>query len=566
MITKANNTKLQKAPTGVNGLDDILDGGLPRGRPTLVCGGTGCGKTILSMEFLVRGAVDFDEPGVFIAFEETAGDLAANVASLGFDLGELEQQKKIAVDHVHLAREEIVEAGEFDLEGLFIRIKASIDEVKAKRVVLDTVEAVFAHLPRPDILRAELHRLFNWLKQQGVTAIITGEQGEGRLTRHGIEEYVSDCVLFLDHRVTDQVSTRRLRVVKYRGSTHGHNEYPFMIDEGGFWVMPVTSIASDVEVSEERISSGVPRLDTMLGGGWYRGSGVLISGTAGTGKSSLGAALADATCARGERVLYVALEEPVNQVLRNMRSIGIDLAPWMDKGLLRFNSTRPEQHGLEMHLGKMMRAVNEFEPHVVIVDPISAWVSKSALREASLMLVRLMDFLKSRQITAVYNHLTSGGAFEEATDASVSSVIDAWLLLRDVEYAGERNRAMHILKCRGTGHSNQIREFLLSDQGIDLIDVYTGPEGVLTGSARKVMEAREAAAQTARQAKIEQMKKQMEQKKLLTEAKIAALRAELDGEQAEVLATIEKETALWREATESRKMVAASRHADTGGE
>ncbi|MEO7623438.1 MAG: circadian clock protein KaiC, partial [Gallionella sp.] len=441
---------LPKARTGIQGLDEITGGGLPQGRPTLVCGSAGCGKTLLAMEFLVRGATQFDEPGVFMAFEETTKDLTQNVASLGFDLNDLIARKKMVLDFVYIERSEIEETGEYDLEGLFIRLGLAIDSIGAKRVVLDTIESLFAGLPNPLILRAELRRLFRWLKEKGVTAIITGERGDETLTRQGLEEYVSDCVIVLDHRVSDQASSRRLRVVKYRGSTHGTNEYPFLIDEDGISVLPVTSLGLQHSVSTDRISSGVPRLDAMLGGvGYYRGSSVLISGTAGTGKSSLAAHFVDAACRRGERALYFAFEESPSQIIRNMRSIGIDLEPWVKKGLLVFQATRPSFAGLEMQLTMMHKTVNTFKPQVVVVDPMNGFIIGGNEVEVKSMLMRLADFLKTNQITTLFTSLTSGGSPSELTNVAISALIDTWLMLRDIESGGERNRALSILKSRG---------------------------------------------------------------------------------------------------------------------
>ncbi|WP_018294643.1 circadian clock protein KaiC [Mariprofundus ferrooxydans] len=462
---------LKKCPTGITGLDEITEGGLPQGRPTLVCGGAGCGKTLLAMEFLVRGATEFNEPGVFMAFEETAEDLTENVASLGFDLNDLVARKKIVLDYVHIERSEIEESGEYDLEGLFIRLGAAIEAIGAKRVVLDTVETLFAGLPNPLILRAELRRLFLWLKEKGVTAIITGERGDGTLTRQGLEEYVSDCVIMLDHRVSDQTSSRRLRVVKYRGSTHGTNEYPFLIDEDGFSVLPVTSLSLEHKVSSERVSSGIADLDVMLGGkGYYRGSSVLISGTAGTGKSSLAGHFTDAACRRGERVLYFAFEESPSQITRNMGSIGIDLQQWVEKGLLQFHANRPSLTGLEMHLMIAHKAVKAFKPQVMIMDPLSAYSLGNNLIEVHSMLMRLIDFLKTEQITGLFTNLAKGGSALEQTDVSISSLIDTWLLLLNMDVCGERLRTLSILKSRGMAHSNKTREFLLTDHGVELGD------------------------------------------------------------------------------------------------
>jgi len=467
--------ELPKARTGVEGFDQVTGGGLPKGRPTLVCGGPGCGKTLFAMEFLVRGAMQFGEPGAFITFEETGEELAQNVRSLGFDLDGLVKDGKIAVDHIHIEPSEIQETGEYDLEGLFLRLSVAIDSVGAKRIVLDTIESLFGGFENQAILRSELRRLFRWLKERGVTAVITGERGEGSLTRQGLEEYVSDCVILLDHRVTEQSSTRRLRVVKYRGSVHGTNEYPFLIDEKGFSVLPVSGLGLDHPVSSERVPSGVPQLDEMLGGeGYFRGSSILVSGTAGTGKTSLAAHFAHQTCRRGERCLYLAFEESPAQLMRNMGTIGLDLAPHVKKGMLRIHASRPTLYGLEMHLVQVHKMVSEFEPRAVIVDPISNFVSTGTSRDAQAMLLRLVDFLKERQITAFFTHLTSGGTALEATEVGISSIIDTWLLVRDIEVGQERRRGLYILKSRGMKHSNQVREFRITANGVRLDPVKRG--------------------------------------------------------------------------------------------
>ena len=467
---------LPKSPTGIDGLDEVTNGGLPRGRPTLVCGSAGCGKTLLAMEFLVRGAVQFDEPGVFLAFEETAEELAQNVRSLGFDLDDLIARKKLEVDYVYVERSEIQETGEFDLEGLFVRLGFAIDTIGAKRVVLDTIETLFGGLSDSSILRSEIRRLFRWLKDKGVTAIITGERGDGTLTRHGLEEYVSDCVILLDHRVTDQVSTRRLRIVKYRGSSHGTNEFPFLIDEDGLSVVPITSAGLDHPASDERVSTGVAALDEMLGGrGFLLGSSVLASGTAGTGKTSLAAQFADASCGRGQRCLFFSFEESPAQLLRNMRSIGLDLGRWIERGVLRIHSSRPSRFGLEMHLALVYKQVRDFRPDVVVVDPISNFLSAGSTIEAGTMLVRLIDLLKAQQITTLFTNLVGGGKEAEQTDVGISSIIDTLLLLRDEERAGERASFLYILKSRGMPHSRSIRRFRLTGQGIELLDEAVRP-------------------------------------------------------------------------------------------
>ena len=535
-----SGTGLPKSPTGITGLDEITGGGLPRGRTTLVCGGAGSGKTLLGMEFLVRGATDFGEPGVFMAFEETRDELTQNVASLGFDLKRLAERQLIHVDHVRVERGEIEATGDYDLEGLFIRLGHAIDTIKAKRVVLDTIETLFGGLSNAAILRSELRRLFRWLNDRGVTTVITGERGGGpSLTRHGLEEYVSDCVIVLDHRVNEQVSTRRLRVVKYRGSTHGANEYPFLIDQGGISVLPITSLGLEHAVSDERISSGVPRLDAMLSGkGYFRGSSVLVSGTAGTGKTSLAASFADATCRRGERCLYLSFEESQGQMVRNMRSIGLDLEPWIARGLLRFHAARPTLSGLEMHLLAIHKLVQEVQPSAVVIDPISAFVGSGGEFDAGSMVLRLADFLKGRQITAFLTNLVTGSQAQEATELSISSLIDTWLLVRDIELGGERNRGLYVLKSRGMAHSNQIREFLLTDHGVELVNAYVGAGGVLVGSMRLTQESQERAAAKAREDEIGRRQRTIGRKRLAVEAQVAALRVELETDEEELAAAL----------------------------
>lgn len=546
MRTKPTLEPLQKSPTGIEGFDEVTGGGLPRGRPTLICGGPGCGKTLFGVEFLVKGAIEYGEPGVFVAFEETADELAKNVAALGFNLQELIQKKLLWIDYVQIERSEIAETGEYDLEGLFVRLNHAIDSIGAKRIVLDTVEVLFAGLPNHAILRAELRRLFRWLKQKGVTAIITGERGDGNtITRQGLEEYVSDCVITLDHRVTDQVSTRRLRVVKYRGSSHGTNEYPFLIDESGVTVIPVTSMGLSHDVSTDRISTGVPEIDAMFGGeGYYRGSSIFISGTAGTGKTSFASAFADSTCRRGERCLYVAFEESAGQIVRNMRSIGIDLQPWMDKGLLQIHAARPALHGLETHLATIQKRVQRAHPQTVIIDPITNFTAAGVKLDIYAMLGRLLDFLKTNHVTSMFTSLTSGGAALEMSEAGVSSLMDAWILLRDVEVNGERNRLLHLLKARGTFHSNQVREFLLTSKGISLVEVYQGTGSVLTGSARLAQESRARALETERQQEIEATQRRLEHERQILDAKISALRTEHETKEDELTRALEKELAL----------------------
>jgi circadian clock protein KaiC len=551
---RGNNAGVPKALTGILGLDEITGGGLPAGRPTLICGSAGTGKTMLGIEFLVRGATEFGEPGVFILFEENADELAANVRSLGFDLEKLVAQKKLKFDYVYIERSEIEETGEYDLEGLFIRLGHAIDSIGARRVVIDTVEALFAGLPNHAILRAELRRMVRWLKDRGMTAIITGERGPHSLTRYGLEEYVADCVILLDQRVTEQVSTRRMRVVKYRGSEHGTNEYPFLIGNRGLSVLPITSLSLNHKASTERISTGIKRLDEMLGGkGLYRGSSVLVTGSPGTGKTSIGAAFIAAACQRGERALMFAFEESASQIVRNMRSIGIDLEQWIKKGLLKIPTSPPTLHGLEQHLLVMHDAVIDYRPSAVVVDPITNLAIEQHSSEVKSTLVRLIDFLKQREITTLFTSLIDVRVSPEGSQVGVSSLMDTWILVRNVENNGERNRTLYVLKSRGMAHSNQVREFIITNNGIELVDVYRGSGNVLTGTARIAQEARERAAATLSRQDHEHRLYLLGAKRKALEAQIAALQIEVEASAAEteiIIAQKEMEVDVERKETQ----------------
>lgn len=559
-FSRSNKITLDKSPSGIDGLDEITEGGLPKGRPTLICGSAGSGKTMFAVNFLVHGA-EIGEPGVFVSFEETPEELEKNFASLGIDLKALELEKKFLVDYVYLERSEIEETGEFDLEGLFVRLKYAVDQIGAKRIVLDTVEALFSGLPNEFILRAELRRLFSWLKSEGLTAIITGERGENSLTRYGLEEYVADCVILLDSLVMDKVATRNLRIIKYRGSSHGSNEYPFLINKDGISILPVTSLGLDHEASDEHISSGIERLDKMLGGnGFYKGSSILVSGSAGTGKSSIAASFVYETCKRGDKCLYLAFEESPKQIIRNMRSIGVDLETFVDEGLLKFHATRPTLYGLETHLVNIYGLVNEFQPDVIVFDPISNLISVGTREEVKSMLTRLLDFLKNRQITTMSTSLSIMGAIE--TDVGISSLMDSWIDLKAIETDGERNRTLDIVKTRGMYHSNQLREFKLTDDGIKLMDVYLGPEGMLTGSARISQIAKEKANKLVREQEIESKQRQIERKREIMEAQIVELKAKFEAEKEELDKIINEDKLKEKVLFEDRNVMSRMRHAD----
>ena len=530
--TKKNNEmlpSLAKARTGIEGLDEITLGGIPAGRPTLVCGGPGCGKTILAIEFIVNGAIEFNEPGVIMAFEEKAEDLAVNVASLGFDLERLQKEKKLKIDYVHVDKSEIEETGAYDLEGLFIRLDYAIKSIGARRVVLDTIENLFSGLSNTAILRAEIRRLFQWLKERNVTTIITGERGEESLTRQGLEEYVSDCVILLEHRVQNQITTRLLRVVKYRGSVHGTNEYPFLIDEDGISALPITSLELNHPASREKIPSGIPALDKMLNAqGFYRGSSILVSGTAGTGKTSIASTFADAACKRKEKCVYFAFEESPQQIVRNMESIGLNLQQHIDNELLEFHAARPTVHGLEMHLVSIYKAIRIFQPRVIILDPITNLITIGSTAEVKAMLIRLIDFLQVQQITAMFTALSYNTIINEQTDEGISSLVDSWLMIRDIESNGERNRALYVMKSRGIEHSKQVREFIITPKGLDLVDVYLGPNGILTGSAREAHQMEELTGKAMRDYAAERKSREIQRKKTVLEARIASLQEEFE--------------------------------------
>jgi circadian clock protein KaiC len=544
---------LPKTLTGIIGLDEITAGGVPKGRPTLICGEAGTGKTLFSIEFIVNGATKYNEPGVFVAFEEKSEELATNVASLGFDLKKLIADKKIRVDHVHVDRSEIEETGEYDLEGLFIRLGYAIDSIGAKRVVLDTVENLFSGLENEGILRAELRRLFVWLKDKGVTAIITGERGEGKLTRQGLEEYVSDCVIVLDHRIQNQISTRRLRVLKYRGSMHGTNEYPFLIDEEGISVLPVTSLKLNNPVSTEKVSSGIPTLDDMLGGkGFFKGSSILVSGTAGTGKTSIAAYFAHETCKRNERCLFLAFEESPQQIMRNLKSINVDLQTYVDKGLLKFYASRPTVYGLEMHLVVFYKLVQEFKPTTVILDPITNLITVGDQNEVKSTLIRLIDFLQREQITVMFTALSMLTNTIGSQEESISSLVDTWIEVHDIELNGERNRGIYILKSRGMKSSNQVREFVITDDGIEVVELMIGPEGVLVGSARKAYELELEKEEVLKQYALQRKNNAINRKRTILDNKIKSLtsRFEMDREE---LNSQELENQLRKEVTEKNR-------------
>ncbi|MEG4630366.1 circadian clock protein KaiC [Microcoleus sp. AR_TQ3_B6] len=562
-MDKIHELQLSKCPTGIQGLDEITDGGLPQGRPTLICGSAGCGKTLFGVEFLVRGATRYGEPGVLVTFEETASEITKNVASLGWNLNQLIAEGKILIDHIYIEPSEIEETGEYDLEALFLRLGYAIKKISAKRVLLDTIEVLFSGLENANIVRAEIRRLFHWLKDQGVTAVITGERGDRTLTRQGLEEYVSDCVIKLDQKTFEDIATRTLQVVKYRGSRHSNNEYPFLIEENGISVLPVTSLKLDHVVSNERISTGIAQLDEMFGGqGYYRGSSILVTGRAGTGKTTLSAYFAQGTCLRGERCLYLATEESPQQILRNLNSIGLDLAPYVEQGLLQFDAVRPTNYNLEMRLFKIHRWVQEFQPSTLIIDPMSNLILTGSLMQTKNFFMRLIDYLKSKQITVFMTNLTAGDADHdhEQTEVGVSSLMDTWLELQMLKVNGERNRILYALKSRGMMHSNQVREFIVTNQGVKLVEVYLGEGKVLTGTERLNQEMKEQSAAKKRRQNFEQKKREYEQEKKIVQAQIDALKMQLLNRDAELDLLLKEEQEEEKAVLENRTFMARLRH------
>lgn len=529
---KALDIPLPKTPTGIKGLDEITMGGLPSGRITLVLGSSGVGKTVLGMQFLVEGARLFDEPGLMVSFEETEQDLNANTASFGFDLAGLAKEGRVSVDYILLSPAEILEAGQYDLTGLLMRIEQGIERSGAKRVVLDGIPSLFYGFSDKAAVRGALWRIYSMLKSRQLTIVVTaGEETE--LARHGLGRSLADCIIAINERIVDGIATRHIRVVKYRGSAHGTSEYPFLIGREGLSVVPVTSIKPDYKASSERISTGIPDLDSMLGsGGYYRGSSVLITGWAGTGKTSMAAQLALAACKRGERCIYFVFEESEHEITRNMLTIGLDLRPQVGSGLLRFCSARATMYGLEMHLATMEREINEFEPQVVILDPVSNLLSTGTLSEARAMVFRLIDFLKNKGVTSLMTSLSSPEA--QQSDIGVSSIVDTWIVLRNIEVNGEQSRLLNILKSRGTAHSNQVREFMLTKHGIELVDVYLGPSGFFTGTARIAREAKDREEVSQRENDLRRQRSHYEQKRAALEAQVAVLMDEIETAETEM--------------------------------
>ena len=469
----AKNRGLEKCPTGIKGFDEITEGGIPRNRITLLSGGTGTGKTLLGIDFLISGVTKYDETGVFMSFEENGDELFEDVGSLNFDLQSLVTDKQIQLEYVVLERRDVQADGEFNLEGIFVRLELAIDSIGAKRVVLDSIDSLFAGVTDVGILRLEIKRLFRWLKNKKVTTIITGETTQGTYTRHGLEAYISDCIIFVDNRVREQISTRRMRVIKYRGSNHGTNEYPFVIDKNGLSVIPITSAGLDSPGSSERLSTGIPSLNALFnGGGYTRGSTVLVSGTAGTGKTSLGVAFAVETCSRGERCVLLSYEESPGQLIQNMTSIGFDLAPLVKSGLLLIVSTRPSFFGLEMHLLDLYKMLAEFKPQAVVIDPISSLLGQGNPLEIQSMLTRMIDALKSQSITGVFTSLVSSTEQNDTSgEIGVSSLIDTWIVVRELEETEGRRRirGLYIVKSRGMGHSSDVHKLVMSDSGMTVI-------------------------------------------------------------------------------------------------
>ncbi|MDR3478719.1 MAG: circadian clock protein KaiC [Gammaproteobacteria bacterium] len=570
MPKKTKKTKapvmLQKCLTGITGLDEITFGGLPKYRSTLVSGGAGSGKTMLGMEFLIRGAALYKEPGLFVAFEETQEELTQNIGSLGFNIKELIKNHLLVIDHIQINRSEFAETGSYNLDGLFIRLGCAIAQYKIKRVVLDTLEILFSNIANELMLRSELQRLFRWFKEKKITVLVTAEKGQNAISRYGLEEYVADCVILLDNRMDDQVSTRRLRIAKYRGSSHGANEYPFIINEGGFTVTAITSITLNYKASTKRISSGLKQLDTMLDGkGFYEGSSILISGPAGIGKSSFAATFAYNSCKEGKKAYYFAFEESVEQIVRNMKSIGIHLEPLIKKDLLRFHAINPNSAGLEAHMHDIQKLVNEFNPSVVIIDPVTNLKTIGNINQVQDVLALLVSYFKSKKITVMFTSLVTEqkGIEYTKTNEGISSSMDVWIYLQYINSDGERNRAISILKSRGMAHSNQLREIIISKNGVRLEEVYVGTEKVLTGSARLIQATKLEIENSDKESDIKYKERQIQIRHKKLEAEIAALHEMLEGAKDEITSLNQQKERTYNLIAESRAKISKIRMADS---
>lgn len=552
--------QLAKCPTGIEGLDTITNGGLPRNRLTLICGSAGSGKTSLGVEFLVQGIIKYNEPGLLITFEEKPQEIIENAASIGFDLEDLINKKKLFIEYIQLQEEEIAQSGDYTLEALLIRFEQIVTSIAIKRVSLDTLDSIFAILGNTPILRAEIYRLFSWLKQKNITSLVTSEAGINTLSRNGLEEYISDCVISLRTNIVSEVLTRLLRIVKYRGSKHGTNEYPFLITDSGINLFPITSNYLNNIVSTEFVSTGVKELDEMMDNkGYYQGSTVLITGTAGTGKTSLASIFSNSICQTGERCIYFTFEEMINQILRNMSSINLNLQQWIDKDLLKFYAYRSSIYGLETHLLTIQNLIKQFKPQAVIIDPINNFELIGTELEIKSMMTRLIDFLKAQQITALFTSLTTVINPKEHAEVGISSLIDSWLVLQNLEYAGERTRGITIVKSRGIAHSNQIREFIITSNGVKLEKIYVGPNGILTGSARLDQEEQENLQFLLQEKETLRRKKLLEHKKATLEAKIMALKSEFDADTEEIESLIMKEEIQNKGILETRSTMAQRR-------
>jgi len=545
---------LKKTPSGINGFDEITDGGLPKNRPTIICGNTGSGKTVISMEFLVKGALKYNEPGVFMSFEETREELATNMESLHFDLDSLIKKRKIYIEYLEIDKSQNIEAGRYDLEGLFVRLQNAITSIGAKRVVLDSLDALFYGLNN-NAIRPEIKRLFKWLKEKEVTAIITSESDNGFSTKNGLEQYVADCVIALDNRTVNQTTTRRIKIVKMRGSVHGINEYPFSIDMNGISVLPLISQLANQSLSTVRISSGVKDLDGMLDGkGFFEGSSILVSGSAGTGKTSIAISLINATCIKKIRGLYCAFEESSSQITRNMLSIGLDIEPYIKSGVLKMYSSRPTIQNLELHLIAIQKIIEEFDPKIIVLDPITNLIAEGINTEIRQMLAHFVDFLKSKNITVLFTAaITLETVKSNPSDEGISAMVDTWILVRDIETNSERNRGIYILKSRGMNHSTQVREFVITDNGLSLLPIYISAGGILTGSAKLEHTLQKEEQNKLFKNEIKTRNSEIERKRKMMEENIALLKTNFESEVA-ILNEIEIEGDLLAESKEKDKL------------
>ena len=542
--------------TGVKGLDDVLGGGIPQGHAMLLVGKPGTGKSILSMEYLLHGIELHKENGVYISFEESEKQIISNAASFGWKFEEMVKKNKLAISYIDMQPEQMRTVGDYDLSALILRVKGAIKKVNARRVVIDGINNLLSTFDDERIIRSDLLRLIREIKEVNATIFITGERGHDSWSKMGFEEYLADGLMHLDNRTDGNYQTREIQVVKCRGINHYTGKSPFIINSEGMSIRPLITADFDYKVLKSRVSTGIADIDNMLGGkGLYRGSTVYITGPSGAGKTSISSSFANGACSRGERALFLAFEESSDQIIRNMKSIGLSLDKWVNEKLLYFYTARATTNSLEGHLDNIMTMVREVEPTCVVLDPISAFRPIANENETKLMLIRLNDYLRARKITTVFTALSSDGEYSEHADVQLSSIADTWIVVRIMDYKGERNNVMQLMKSRGMSHSRQMKEMYFTGNGLKLQNVYQGPEGVLTGAARIGQEKYEKLKEARNVIEIDKNRKKIERKKSLLEASIEALKHEYEEELEALHAAIEEAEEQNSKIKETRKEI-----------